>query len=41
MSFADYASLQSAMLNWLARPGDSLISGSVPDMIVLFDTGNP
>lgn len=38
MALDNYADLQTAVLNWLARPGDTLISPSVPDMITLFET---
>lgn len=37
MALDTYANLQTAVLTWLARPGDTLISGSVPDMITLFE----
>ncbi len=33
-----YAGLQTSIMDWLARPGDTLISGAVPDMIVLFES---
>jgi hypothetical protein len=33
-----FSNLQTAVLNWLARPADPLISGSVPDCIQLFET---
>jgi hypothetical protein len=33
-----YTNLQTAVLTWLARPSDTLISGSIPDMITLFET---
>lgn len=38
MALDTYANLQTAVLTWLARPSDTLISGSVPDMITLFET---
>lgn len=37
MPFDNYTNLQTAILSWLARPGDATISGSVPDMITLFE----
>jgi hypothetical protein len=37
MPFTSYAELQTAVLNWLARPGDPLVAPSVPDMIALFE----
>lgn len=37
MALDTYANLQTAILSWLARPGDTLISGGVPDMITLFE----
>lgn len=37
MALDTYANLQIAILNWLARPGDALVSPSVPDMITLFE----
>jgi hypothetical protein len=37
MSFSNYANLQTAILNWLGRPGDELVSDHVPDMITLFE----
>lgn len=37
MSFTSYSNLQTAILNWLGRPGDTLVSSSVPDMITLFE----
>lgn len=37
MALDTNANLQTAVLNWLIRPGDALISPSVPDMIVLFE----
>ena len=38
MPLDSYAALQTAVLNWLARPADPLVSGSIPDMIKLFET---
>jgi hypothetical protein len=37
MSINSYASLQLAIMDWLARPNDPLISGAVPDMIEIFE----
>jgi len=37
MPFSSYAELQTAVLNWLARPGDALLVPSLPDMITLFE----
>jgi hypothetical protein len=37
MPFTSYAELQTAVLNWIARPGDPLVAPSVPDMITLFE----
>src|SRR5580765_203007 len=37
MPFSSYAELQTAVLNWLARPNDPLVAPSVPDMITLFE----
>ena len=37
MALDSYANLQTAVLTWLARPGDALVSASVPDMITLFE----
>lgn len=37
MALDSYAALQSAILLWLARPGDTLLAPSVPDMIRLFE----
>lgn len=37
MALDTYAALQSAILLWLARPGDALLEPSVPDMIRLFE----
>lgn len=38
MALDTYTNLQTTVLTWLARPGDTLISGSIPDMILLFET---
>jgi hypothetical protein len=38
MALDNYADLQTAILSWLARPGDTLISSSVPDLITLFES---
>jgi hypothetical protein len=37
MPFDSYANLQSTVLDWLARPGDPLVSPAVPDMIAMFE----
>jgi hypothetical protein len=37
MPFTSYAELQTAVLTWIARPGDPLVAPSVPDMITLFE----
>lgn len=37
MALDTYANLQTSILNWLARPGDTLISAAAPDMIALFE----
>lgn len=37
MPFDTYANLQTAILGWLARPADPLLTGAVPDMIALFE----
>jgi len=37
MPLSTYAELQTAILLWLARPGDPLLEPSVPDMIRLFE----
>ena len=38
MPLDTYANLQAAILDWLARPGDPLLTPAVPDMITLFET---
>jgi hypothetical protein len=37
MPFTSYSELQTAVMNWLARPNDPLIAPSVPDMVTLFE----
>lgn len=37
MGLNTYAGLKVAIATWLARPGDPLITGSIPDMIELFE----
>lgn len=37
MALDSYANLQTAILSWLARPGDPLVSPAVPDIIRLFE----
>lgn len=37
MALDTYDHLQATILTWLARPGDTLISGSAPDWIALFE----
>jgi len=37
MALDSYAALQTAVLGWLARPGDPLVAPAVPDMITLFE----
>ena len=37
MALDTYAGLQTAILLWLARPGDQLLVPAVPDMIRLFE----
>lgn len=37
MALDTYAGLQTAILSWLARPGDTLVEPAVPDMIRLFE----
>ena len=37
MPLDTYANLQASILSWLARPGDPLVSPSIPDMIELFE----
>lgn len=37
MALNSYAALQTLILRYLRRPGDTLISGDIPDMISLFE----
>jgi hypothetical protein len=37
MPLSTYSDLQTAVLSWLARPGDPLVAPSVPDMVRLFE----
>jgi|SRR5215469_4463303 len=37
MTIDSYFSLQDTIMDWLARPGDPLISGAVPEFISLFE----
>lgn len=37
MALDTYTALQTAVLGWLARPGDPLVAPAVPDMIQLFE----
>lgn len=37
MPLSTYSELQTAVLGWLARPGDPLVAPAVPDMIRLFE----
>jgi len=37
MPLDTYANLQTAVMDWLARPGDPLIQPALPDMIQLFE----
>jgi hypothetical protein len=37
MPLDTYANLQTSILRWLGRPGDTLIASDVPDMIRLFE----
>ena len=37
MALDTYSGLQTAILSWLARPGDTLVEPAVPDMIRLFE----
>jgi hypothetical protein len=38
MALDSYSALQTAVLDWLARPGDALVAPFVPDMIVLAES---
>lgn len=38
MPLSTYSELQTAVLGWLARPGDPLVAPAVPDMITLFES---
>jgi hypothetical protein len=38
MALGTYQELQTAILGWLARPGDPLVAPAVPDMIRLFES---
>jgi hypothetical protein len=37
MPLDSYANLQTAVMDWLARPGDPLISPALPEMVQLFE----
>jgi hypothetical protein len=37
MALDTYDNLQASVLDWLARPGDPLVSPAVPDMILMFE----
>ena len=37
MALSTYTELQTAVLGWLARPGDPLVAPAVPDMVHLFE----
>lgn len=37
MALNNYTALQASILDWIARPGDPLVSPAVPDMIALFE----
>jgi hypothetical protein len=37
MPLGSYAELQTSVADWLARPGDPLLTPAIPDMIVLFE----
>src|SRR2546425_4508483 len=38
MALATYADLQAAIANYLARPGDTLVSGPAPDFVSLAES---
>ena len=38
MPLDTYAGLQTSILDWLARPGDTLMMPALPDIIVLFES---
>jgi hypothetical protein len=38
MALATYADLQNAIANYLARPGDTLVSTPAPDFITLAES---
>jgi len=37
MALDSYANLQASIMDWLARPADPLISGVIPDLILMFE----
>jgi hypothetical protein len=37
MALDTYTNLQAAVLDWLMRPGDTLVAPAIPDMIALFE----
>jgi hypothetical protein len=37
MALSTFSALKTAVALWLARPGDTLITGSIPDMVTLFE----
>jgi hypothetical protein len=37
MALSTYTDLRTAVLGWLARPGDPLVAPAVPDMVRLFE----
>jgi len=37
MPLDSFANLQRSVMDWLARPDDPLISGAIPDMILMFE----